>query len=910
MALACAQRLEAQGLTMATIAVAAAIGASGLSGPALIAAQVIGGTLAAFADSSIILPSLFPQPDVKGPRLGDFRFGTADEGDPIPEPYGRNVRVPCQIVETSELIEERNTTASNGKGGSGGQYVEYTYSRHLLVSIGRGPIQDVKKIWANGRVIYNRDPDFDLVDNDELSGTATQIWNWGNWFQNQTGHYKYYLKFESPDGGPDLSQIRVGHQITITNAGASNDGSWEVVDAGTNPDSSTFFQVRRSALNGHGPFSSFAAGAETLTLHQDLENFDPKAMATAPNFLRGSDGRMGSHDQPVDATFEQLRGVGEVPAYRGLAVFSIKNLQLFDSGNMIPNIVALVEESATRTVGEAIELIATDGAIASDEVDAPIDDALDGYTPRGPMVVAQKLSPLMIAHELVSWEDGPVLRFLKREDIPELAIDELLLAARAEGESVARPLQVHDVDHEPAERVNVRFQDTTKNYQSGLRAGFRQSLSTSIVRTYDLPVNMTPERAEVLAQRLVLLDEVSGRSLSLSLPPSLVDQIHEAMRLTFTAEGRDWKVFVLGVDRGVAGVLQVRCVEDQPQIFEIGAGDSLDFLGDDGSASATLGAGTQHRSAAALPLEFHVIDCPSLRDEHQDAPGLYVAAGLTSQSESWTSVSMFESLDPDGETWSRVMILREQATIGFTLTELGEADAGVWDETNTVDVELTSGELESVTQLSCLNGQNRILLGGEIIGFRRATSIGENQYRLSGLLRGLRATEGEITEHEAGDRVILLTGPGIYFHRLSIASVGMTRYLKAVTPGGILDEFETVAIAPDGNNVKPFAPCNVSGARDGSNNLTISWTRVTRAIVRLLSPQAIPVLEPEEGYEIDVYDGTWTTVLRTITSSTTSASYSAADQTTDGLTPGNPVNVRAYQTSDLLRRGFAATATV
>jgi hypothetical protein len=52
-------------------------------------------------------------------------------------------------------------------------------------------------------------------------------------------------------------------------------------------------------------------------------------------------------------------------------------------------------------------------------------------------------------------------------------------------------------------------------------------------------------------------------------------------------------------------------------------------------------------------------------------------------------------------------------------------------------------------------------------------------------------------------------------------------------------------------------------------------------------------------------------VLRTITGlSSPAASYSAANQTSDGLTPGDPVLLRVYQMSAIVGRGIAAEVWV
>jgi hypothetical protein len=71
----------------------------------------------------------------------------------------------------------------------------------------------------------------------------------------------------------------------------------------------------------------------------------------------------------------------------------------------------------------------------------------------------------------------------------------------------------------------------------------------------------------------------------------------------------------------------------------------------------------------------------------------------------------------------------------------------------------------------------------------------------------------------------------------------------------------------------------------------------------------VPLGESSEAYEVDILDGD--DVVRTIDSlSSETASYSAAEQTTDGLTPGDPVDCVIYQMSATVGRGFGREATV
>jgi len=72
----------------------------------------------------------------------------------------------------------------------------------------------------------------------------------------------------------------------------------------------------------------------------------------------------------------------------------------------------------------------------------------------------------------------------------------------------------------------------------------------------------------------------------------------------------------------------------------------------------------------------------------------------------------------------------------------------------------------------------------------------------------------------------------------------------------------------------------------------------------------VPLGEASQAYEVDIRNAGDTATLRTITAATPTASYTAALQTADGLTPGNPVVLRVFQISATVGRGIQRSATV
>ena len=88
-------------------------------------------------------------------------------------------------------------------------------------------------------------------------------------------------------------------------------------------------------------------------------------------------------------------------------------------------------------------------------------------------------------------------------------------------------------------------------------------------------------------------------------------------------------------------------------------------------------------------------------------------------------------------------------------------------------------------------------------------------------------------------------------------------------------------------------------------------TPVARAGCRHLGRGDVPLAEVSEAYEVEIRDGT--AIKRTLTATTTSALYPAAQQIADWgvlLGPGNSLQLRIYQLSAVIGRGAARSVTL
>lgn len=98
--------------------------------------------------SSLIARALAPDQEVG--KLDNLKLQSSQYGDMLPIPYGRK-RFPGEIIWQTDLQEHK--TKSSGKGGP--SVTTFTYSVNFAVAVTEGPIADIPRAWANGRLIWD-----------------------------------------------------------------------------------------------------------------------------------------------------------------------------------------------------------------------------------------------------------------------------------------------------------------------------------------------------------------------------------------------------------------------------------------------------------------------------------------------------------------------------------------------------------------------------------------------------------------------------------------------------------------------------------------------------------------------------------------------------------------------------------
>lgn len=148
---------------------------------------------------------------------------------------------------------------------------------------------------------------------------------------------------------------------------------------------------------------------------------------------------------------------------------------------------------------------------------------------------------------------------------------------------------------------------------------------------------------------------------------------------------------------------------------------------------------------------FEVLDIPLLTQE-QDLFRIGIAA--IGEGSRWEGALL--EISENDKSYSPLGTVQNKAVMGTTVNALQEMRLPLLDRKSKVIVNLIEGKLKSLKWEQLLNGDNLALIGDEIIQFRYAKLLQENQYELSHLVRGKFGTEPQMNTHQESERFILL----------------------------------------------------------------------------------------------------------------------------------------------------------
>ena len=522
-----------------------------------------------------------------------------------------------------------------------------------------------------------------------------------------------------------------------------------------------------------------------------------------------------------------------------------------------------------------------------------LNSLVDGFVIDSQVTARQAIDQLRQAFFFDVVESDSVMKFVPRGSLSVATItkDNLVQSQNNQSHELLSITRTQEL--ELPRKVDINYINPSSDYQAGNQHSQRSSTFSEGVESITLPIVMSSQAAKELAD-VTLFNRWLERTQFEFMLPIHYARVEPTDVITLSIDSFSHVVRVVDVQFGAPGLMQVTAVAEDLSAYRFD------------NAAGSIASNTQ--SVQQIPETIvEMLDLPALPFDIQDTPALrFAAAGLE---KGWKGASIYRS-DDGGASYRKFTNIPSAAAVGTAATVLGTANYEVFDYANTVTVSLYGeGVLEGTTRLGVLNGSNAALLGDEIIQFQQATLVEEGKYTLSGLLRGRLGTEQAISSHAIGERFVLLGGD-IIKEVMPTSLIGLERIYKAVTLGATLTGTTAKNFTFQALSLKPYAPVHLRAERDGSSNITFSWTRRTRVDGEWRNNVDVALGETAELYEVEILNGS-NNVLRTIENITQSQTeYSAANQVLDLGSTQSAVKIRVYQISEAVGRGYMAEATL
>lgn len=529
--------------------------------------------------------------------------------------------------------------------------------------------------------------------------------------------------------------------------------------------------------------------------------------------------------------------------------------------------------------------------LTDEDVDATaLNGQIEGFIINRQQSLRKVIESLQKAYFFDNVESDGLLRFIPRGGISALAITEVQLVPSKDGHDLLTLTRTQEA--ELPKRVNVLYINRLLNYQSSAQYAQREVTASRETQTLDFAIVMPDQTAKSIADITLFQSWAARTSYQFSLPVRYAS-LEPSDVITLIVAGVSHRMRILSTRLKEAGIIEVHAVAEDLSVY--------DFYSEPGKANALL------QEINTVPqTQLYLLDLPCLPGQSADSLLLHTACRAAGAY--WPGAGLYRS-DDNGANYTAIADAQQQSVTGIAVNALTTGPTTVFDEESTLDVALSNEDdlLQSVTELAVLNGANVAMVGNEIIQFRTATLTAQGRYTLSGLLRGRLGTEWTTAGHAPIERFVLLDS------RLGLMAIphqliGLSRKYKAVTYGNSLVNVSAQDFTFNARALKPYSPVHIRATRNGAGDIDLNWIRRTRSGGEWRDYVDVALAEQNEAYEVDIYQGA--SVVRTLASTATSVSYSAAQQTTDFGGVQASVTIKLYQLSARVGRGYAAQATV
>jgi hypothetical protein len=792
----------------------------------------------------------------EGPHLGDLNVRASTYGKTIPLVYGRQNRIGGNVIWSSNLVEHEQ---KEGDWFSGYQ-VSYNYTASFAIALGAGPMRNIEAIYANGKLIWTRQGTLDnLAKLDIRDGKQAAFCNpirSGFAFCMQRRNNAPFLSsYVEAALMPDFTPWMLARQV-----GAATSGGGGIAHGG-----------RNAVLFSGGDFS-------------EMEWFP------------------GTVDQPTSIFMGADR-----PAYRGTAYLVFRDMQLGRFGNQIPTIEVVCSGLRGDTVDQVLADICDRAGATVDEVvprGALSEFPLRGYSVGSARNAFSAIVPLMKVYPFDACDQDGQVRFTPRQTSPVCTIPLEDMGARRPDENRLAVFPIERLpNHELPSEASLTYTDPDNGYQQGTQTARRAGGDSASVLNEQVAITLTGDEASAVAERMLWEGWLTREQVRPMRTSPKYGHLQPGNLFAAQVPGGYTVFRALDVQRGDDGIIEIAAAREDAVAYEGNMPGGAVYV-------------FEQNPTIYEDIEARLINAPMLTTDDDDS-GFHCA--FDTAGASWSQATLERSVD-QGATWQTAAYSQRRNTVGIALALLPSGPTDIWDRLNTISVDLLNvdAELETLTEDQVLGNAMLNLLwvgsasgrNGELIQFTTAQRRSGTTWDLSGLLRGRRGTEHYVGSHAVGDAVVLIPTDGLGTVDYGQSEWGLERFYTALALGQDEEDSVPFVFTATGERLKPRSGVHGAGARDGANNLTLTWARRNRQFPPTLGGGEVPVGEALEAYEVDVVVGGSPDIARTLTTNTPSVEYTAAEQTADGLAPGSPVTFRVYQISATIGRGYPAEFTV
>lgn len=601
---------------------------------------------------------------------------------------------------------------------------------------------------------------------------------------------------------------------------------------------------------------------------------------------------LGSYEQLPDPNIEAIKGAGQTEPYRGSVYAMIYKFELDTWGGQNPNLEWKIQTDADLTVGQVVASLCGAAGIDTNRIStgALVGRQIHGYAINTDSASAwDAIAPLQVPYGFSVADNNGQLRFLDRAQSPVATIPVDNMAGRPFGDDRSAGITFsREATFALPREATITFLDPERDYQENTQSDRRSLGDAKSNLNVQVPLVLSADEGRASASQMLWeawsgqvgskfsltrrwLHIMAGRTYGLETPVG-----YQSFRINRRT-------------RGANGVIEVEAVVDNSTVFNYQPPTTAD------------GAATPPNEVL-LPGEttFLVLDIPIIADTDDDEGAYLVADGDAD----WTG-ALGQRSEDGGATYDDISEHDALAVIGNVTGTMPSGVTTGYDEVTVLRVTLlnnleelsgaTDAEMDAGVNLCCVG---KLSGGWEVMQYGTATPVSEGVYDLSHWKRGLRATYWKTPAHAASEQFVLLDRATIERADFGRYDWGVTRKYRGVSYGGAAST--AFNFANTGEGKRPFPVTDVQGARDGGLNLTVSWTRHSRF-------DAGGDGTDGSDFRVEIYNG-FGFLLRTLTSSSDSLVYTAADQVTDFGSTQPAVAVKAYRVGpDLVSRSTSAT---